>query len=250
MKYISLIISIIITIFIFSMSLLPGSDSAGLSSGLSVYLKQALDVVFTGNNISLESVQVFTRKSAHVFEYFVLGISYYYTAKNWQLSGLKIIFIGILTASVDELLQNIPADRYASIVDVIVFDLGGFIIGFGLMLLIFNHRRVSMSDKEILMQLAQRKISNRKAYKLLYKQEDYIPLTRRAHFLKLNINIPDEKGVNKFLKVLFFLPIPLFIVRFIFLFYDPSKDENIPFTKREMLDIIQSKNIKVTIKTI
>lgn len=260
MKYLSLSISIIITIFIFSMSLLPGSDSSDLSSGLTVYLKQVLDFIFTGNNISQDSLHLFTRKAAHVSEYLILGVSYYYTAKHWKLSALKIILIGILTASLDELLQTIPIDRYASAIDIFVFDLGGFVIGFGFMLLIFNRKSNFISNQNIFNQLEENKISSRKAYNLLYRQDEYIPFTRRAHFIKLNINIPDEKGVNKFLKVLFFLPIPLFIVNFAFLFYDPSKDENIPFTKQEILDIVHSKkikvkvnssdNVKVTIKTI
>jgi VanZ family protein len=104
-KYISLIITILITIFIFSMSLSTGTTSGEMSSGVTAFIKNILDSVFVNNNITLESLHIFTRKAAHVFEYFILGISYYFTAKAFNLSILKVSFIALITAGVDEWIQ-------------------------------------------------------------------------------------------------------------------------------------------------
>ena len=166
-KYISLSISVIITLFIFSMSLVPGTESGNISSSFSVSIKTLLDSVFINNNISLETLHTIIRKGAHVFEYFILGISYFFTARYWKLSILKVLVLGLLTATVDELLQNIPIDRAASAVDIFVYDFGGFILGLGLLLLLLN-KSYKINEKEILDLLAKKEISTRKAYRRLY----------------------------------------------------------------------------------
>ncbi len=244
-KYISLSITIIITLFIFSMSLLSGADSANLSSNLSVSFKGFIDNIFTNNNIAIDIIENVVRKSAHVFEYFILGISYYFTAKYWGLSILKVLVIGLMTASIDELFQNIPVDRSASVIDVLVFDFGGFVLGLGLLLLFLNKKR--KEDEKVILDLLQKnEITPNKAYKKIYKQNQKINFTNNAHFIKLKIHIPDEKGVNTFLKILFFLPIPLIIFRIALPFIKFDK-MNIPISKEEIYKLINSKNIKIIV---
>lgn len=244
-KYISLSITIIITLFIFSMSLFSGTESGEMSSGLSVNVKSLLDSIFVNNTIPLSTIHVIVRKGAHVFEYMVLGISYFFTAREWRLSILKVLILGLLTATIDELLQNIPLDRAASAVDIFLYDFGGFILGFGLLLLIFN-KRTKMTDLEVLNKLQSKELSPRKAYKYIYNNEKYLRFTNNAHFVKLKIIIPDEKKVTKFLSVLFFLPIPLVIFKIAipFIKFD---DKDMPISKAELLKIVNSKGIKVKV---
>ena len=244
-KIISLVFTVLITVFIFSMSLLSGDQSGGISSNLSVSIKSIIDSVFVNNNITLEGLHAFIRKGAHVVEYLLLGVSYFFTAKYWKLSILKVLVIGLITATADELLQNIPADRSASALDIFLYDFGGFIIGFGILILLFNKVR-KVETEQVLSLLSKGEISPRKAYKNLYSNKDTIRFTNRAHFLKLRVIIPGEKGVNTLLRVLFFIPIPLFIFRFAIQFVNIDKYD-MPFSKAEMLDMITSKGISVNV---
>lgn len=244
-KIISLIITLILTIFIFSMSLLSGADSVEISSSLSVSFKKLIDMVFANNNITLETLHLVVRKGAHVFEYLLLGISYFFTAKYWKLSILKVSIIGLLTTVADELLQNIPVDRTASAIDIFVYDFGGFILGFGIMLLFLN-RKSKLEIKQALTLLQNQEISAKKAYKSIYRKDELIKFTNKAHFVKLKIIVPDEKGVNVFLRILFFLPIPLLLVKIAFPFIK-IENTDMPFSKTELLQMITSKNISIVV---
>lgn len=96
-------------------------------------------------------------------------------------------------------------------------------------------------------QLAAGEISVRKAYSELYKT----PKVRRyprAHFLKLRIRTPEEKGVNRFLAFLFWLPMPLFYVR-IGLAFVKAKDGNdpLPLPKQEIMKLLSYRGIVVEV---
>jgi VanZ family protein len=243
-KNISLIVSIVLTLFIFTMSILPGSESGELSSNVSLTIKNIWDGIFTNRPISIDFLNSFIRKGAHVFEFMVLGISYFYTAKYWQLSILKVSMIGLLTAGIDEFIQIFVPGRAASWADVLLYDFGGFMLGLGLMLLILN-RPIKVSETEILDKLRKQEISSTKAYKYLYHNEDLLPVTSKAHFVKLSIKVPDDPTANKFLKVLLFFPIPLGIVRFGLRFVKDKITDELP--KEELLQIIQSKGIRIKV---
>lgn len=243
-KKITLLISLLLTIFIFSMSLFSGADSGEMSSGLSMTLKNIWDSIFKNNPISLSFLQTFVRKAAHVFEYLLLGVSYFFTAKAWKLSILKILTIGFITAGIDEWIQTFVPGRAGRWLDILVFDLGGFIIGLALMILIFD-RRSKIHPDDVLKDLEDQKISSKKAYKYLYKQGQRLSFTNHAHFLKLNITLIDEPGVNKFLKVLFFIPLPLFIARFALLFIRDFQYDG--FSKEDIKRVINTKGIKINV---
>lgn len=106
-----------------------------------------------------------------------------------------------------------------------------------------------MTQYEVFNQLERKKIHPKKAYRLLYKnQKNRKP--RRAHFVKLSVTIPDEKGVNAFLKVLLFLPIPLWIVKLILRKRINQKlSDEFPITFKEMLDLVMIRGSKVDVNT-
>ncbi len=103
-------------------------------------------------------------------------------------------------------------------------------------------------DNQILLQLSNKEVSRRKAYKTLFPKV-HISKQKRAHFVKLNIVVPDEKGVSRFLAFLFFMPMPLFIVRFGLRFMKDNMSEDFPMSKKDLLRMISIKGIKIDIKT-
>jgi hypothetical protein len=102
-------------------------------------------------------------------------------------------------------------------------------------------------NNQVYDQLAAGEIGVRKAYSELYKT----PKARRyprAHFLKLRIRTPEEKGVNRFLAFLFWLPIPLLYVR-IGLAFVKAKDGNdpLPLPKQEIMKLLSYRGIVVEV---
>ncbi len=102
----------------------------------------------------------------------------------------------------------------------------------------------------ILTRLTANEITPEKAYKELYKKENRVrvPFFKRAHFIKLKIRIPDQRGVNTFLGVLFFMPLPILFLRIIMSFVkmDNFSDE-IPFSKRELINLIAYKGVRIKV---
>ena len=106
-----------------------------------------------------------------------------------------------------------------------------------------------MTKDEVFTQLNQNEIITKQAYQLLYpKQKQRKP--RRASFVKMSIRVPDEKGVNIFLSILFLLPIPIFIIKWVV-----KKRANIQIgdqmnmSPKELIDLISMRGVRVDIKT-
>ncbi|RJX25259.1 MAG: hypothetical protein C4537_04605 [Acholeplasma sp.] len=106
-----------------------------------------------------------------------------------------------------------------------------------------------MTKDEVLTQLTDKKISSQQAYKMLYpKYKERKP--RRASFVKLSLNIPESKGINIFLKVLFALPIPIFIIKMVMRRRLKEKiSDQVPLTPSELIDLISIKGVKVNVLT-
>ena len=104
-----------------------------------------------------------------------------------------------------------------------------------------------------LTRLQDNKITPEKAYNEIYKNEKQkgIGFFRRANFVKLRITVPSEtKGVNRLLRVLFFMPFPIIFLRVIlgFIKFDEYSDD-MPFTKTEMIRLIRHRGIKVEVNS-
>lgn len=251
MKHFLLITSITLTIIVFSMSFASGADSSGLSLEITNFVANILDNIFPNNSIVLEDLHVFVRKSAHITEYFILGISWFFTGKYWGLSFTKILIIGLLIASIDEIIQISATDRGPSLLDTLVFDFIPFTVSAYIFWFFHNRKGEKTMPSNTLARLQNNKITPEAAYKKLYKNHTKkMPFTRRAHFIKLNVKIPGEKGVNKLLRVLFFLPLPIFLVRIIMSFVNEDTfGDDMPFTKSEMVKMITSKGININVNS-
>ena len=251
MKRTSLIISGLLTLFVFTMSALPGSTSGGMSLQITEFFLSIIDRIAPANNIDVDSMNIIIRKTAHVCEYMVLGVSWYFTIKYWKLSYLTLLFIGIAIASLDETIQIFSVDRGPSILDALVFDF----LPFAIITLIFTMLHNSRVGKEDVMstsalaRLADNKISTDTAYDELFNEVKHkrIRFIKRAHFIKLKVVIPDQRGLNVFLRVLFFLPFPIFIIKIVARFLKWEPDEDFPFDKNEMINLISTRGIKVKV---
>ena len=119
------------------------------SDGLSLKMTQWLSPILyklglTGDMWSLNRI---VRKMAHVFEFAVLGGCLYVALHqfNREYAGLKVIFIGLVIAVMDECLQLASIGRHASIRDVAI-DTAGVIIGVAVVQVILSiYRRIRHS---------------------------------------------------------------------------------------------------------
>ena len=122
-KYISLIVLILWMIFIFIMSHTSSIDSSNQSGFIVNFINNILHID------DVELLETLIRKSAHLFEYFVLGILMInclrkYNIKNYILISIILCFTYACT---DEIHQLFIPGRDGNIKDVIIDTLGSFI---------------------------------------------------------------------------------------------------------------------------
>lgn len=106
-----------------------------------------------------------------------------------------------------------------------------------------------MKKNEILNQLVTQEISTHRAYRMLYKPVKPQRL-KRSSFVKLKIHVPESKGVNIFLRLIFLFPIPVCIVTFFV--KRMSKDKlpsDIDLSVDDIVNIVKTKGISLDIKT-
>ncbi|MFA5741256.1 MAG: VanZ family protein [Candidatus Izemoplasmatales bacterium] len=129
MKYISLIISCGLTGAVFWMSSSTGTESSTLSYPIAEAVQRIIAVITPQIEIDILILQTIIRKSAHVFEYFLLGIAYAVTFHYFKLPLWSLVLAGLVIAFIDEGSQFLPAGRGPSIIDVIIYDFPGYLIG-------------------------------------------------------------------------------------------------------------------------
>lgn len=100
-----------------------------------------------------------------------------------------------------------------------------------------------MTQNEILIQTKNKSMSSRKAYKLLYQKPKR---SKKAHFVKIRIKVPNEKFANGLLSFLFFIPLPIFIVKLV-LNFAKLGETDIEFSKSEIKQIISYRGIDIKV---
>jgi len=103
-------------------------------------------------------------------------------------------------------------------------------------------------SNQVLQNLQAKTISTKEAYQELYvsKKQTFF---RRAHFVRLKIQVPDDKTANRLMRFLFLLPVPLLLVKIALKFVKDKGDESLPLTKAQIYDLISYKGIKVEINS-
>jgi len=138
MKVVYLILSILWTTVIFYFSTQSGFESAVLSEGITSQIYSLFEGLFVWLQINLEMLHIIIRKTAHIAEYFILGVLYTKTGFQWNLKIVLIIFAGLFIACTDEFIQIFSFERGPSIIDVLLFDYVGYFIGFLVAIRIFH----------------------------------------------------------------------------------------------------------------
>ena len=141
MKWVWLGSSILLTTFVFGMSGTSGETSGSLSLSLATWAADLLDFITPWFTEHLETFHLVIRKSAHVAEYFLLGIAWTRTAVLFQWRLRLILLLGMGIALLDEGVQLIALDRGPSLLDALLFDFPGYFFGWGLIHLLKNHQR-------------------------------------------------------------------------------------------------------------
>ena len=149
MKYpIRWILSILLTFIIWSLSLQSGQDSGQLSTSFTASIYQWILSVSPNFNLSLETTHVVVRKAAHIGSYGLLGISW--TMTLWPVETkrkIQVIVLGLVVSVVGELLQLLADSRGPSLVDAFVFNYGGYLLTFGLIMLVFRKTFLQNQEK-------------------------------------------------------------------------------------------------------
>ena len=105
------------SLFIFSNSLLPATESSNISGGLSYTVYEFLNL-----NLDFELFHTFIRKCAHFTEYAILGLFAGFAFKKEYF--IKIVLLCVLVASCDETIQLFVEGRSGQVSDVLIDSIG------------------------------------------------------------------------------------------------------------------------------
>lgn len=135
-KRITLILLIIVNLFIWINSLMPGNVSSEQSNFIVNLIYPLFKNILTKNDLSF-----YIRKLAHLTEFLILGLllSYYLTLKNVKYKYIITLIYGIIVAIIDETIQYFIPNRTCQITDVLI-DSVGVIIGL-LIYILYNKLR-------------------------------------------------------------------------------------------------------------
>ncbi|MBN2503737.1 MAG: VanZ family protein [Bacilli bacterium] len=129
MKYMYLAVSLGMTAMVFSFSASTGSESASLSLTVATRLSIFIETLFPGTFVDIETFHTVLRKLAHVGEYFLLGVSWCLTFRSFEIRLIYVFLTGLVIAGLDEGIQLFFEDRGPSVIDALIYDFPGFVIG-------------------------------------------------------------------------------------------------------------------------
>lgn len=122
----TLVIFWMILIFYFSSQV--ATDSNGLSTGVTVAIRNLIIQIYPKLNVSIETLNHFIRKSAHFLIYFGLGFllkhAYHVSGYLDRKGSLYALIVSILYAISDEGHQMFVPGRGPSIKDVFIDSIG------------------------------------------------------------------------------------------------------------------------------
>ena len=148
-RKLAVIVCLLWMAFIFYQSSQTSQQSNELSHEIVNYIgsqqKEETKVETQESKWSFEQVNVFIRKSAHAFEFFILAILLAWVLMEYHISGWKVTVMTLLAvllyAISDEFHQLFVEGRSARIFDVTVDFVGG-VIGISFVQLILKIRQI------------------------------------------------------------------------------------------------------------
>lgn len=133
-------LAVIWTVIIFSFSIQSGEESGSLSFGITDFIHQYITLFYS--NLSVETLHIIIRKSAHVIEYAILGYLYADVWNQYKIPYWLFPIAGLIISLLDEAIQLYSPNRGASLIDAILFDFSGYLIS-GIILLIVNKNKTN-----------------------------------------------------------------------------------------------------------
>lgn len=122
MKYVTLALSVMLTLTAFALSSQSGEVSSSLSGSISLYIYHAGEQLFQRLGIDEILFHTLIRKVAHITLYLTLGIVWTITFHQFHVPLKYAAFLGIAIALCDEGIQMLSENRGPSLVDALGFD--------------------------------------------------------------------------------------------------------------------------------
>lgn len=128
LKSLSWITVILWMLLIFYFSHQPEATSNDLSSGITKWIIETVEIVAPQDNMSIDTIHHTIRKNAHFFIFFFLGLFVFTALKNRKMKGFRkervAFYICVLYAISDEVHQLFVAGRGAQVKDVLIDSAG------------------------------------------------------------------------------------------------------------------------------
>lgn len=106
-----------------------------------------------------------------------------------------------------------------------------------------------MTKDEVLTQISQKEIKPKQAYRMLYPQTKQRK-PRRASFVKIHVKTDEGKAINIFLGIILFLPIPIFLIKWIVgRRTNMVLNEELNITADEFLQMISVRGVRIEVKS-
>lgn len=143
-RIISWVLVILWVLVIFSFSSQKASDSDALSKNITKEVIDKVESVVKESRFTVEELNHYIRKSAHFFNYMILGILIVLALSNENIENIKGLLISILicllVSILDEFYQSFVPGRGPGILDVFI-DMTGALAGMLLCQLILKYLR-------------------------------------------------------------------------------------------------------------
>lgn len=91
-----------------------------------------------------------------------------------------------------------------------------------------------MKKREVLLELYENKININKAYKSIYNNKKRKRL-RRARYIRIQITVSESRFATILLKTIFFLPIPIWLLKIFMKNSDQVISESFPMKIKDLL---------------
>lgn len=103
---------------------------------------------------------------------------------------------------------------------------------------------------EILKEVENKTLKPKQAYNKIYKTKTPVHTHHRAHFIKMKIIIPEERGVSTFLSILFALPIPILFIRpFLRIAYNKAGQDFGGIELKDIHKMISTRGIRISVRS-
>ncbi|MDP2426468.1 MAG: VanZ family protein [Candidatus Izemoplasmatales bacterium] len=140
------LISILYSLFILSFSLQSGETSGSLSGSFVEAITTFVSQMFPRLIIDIELWHTIIRKIAHMASFGIAGVLWTISFQGFRKKWIYILGIGLVLSVVGEVLQLFVQGRGPSIIDALVFNYGGYLLGGTFCFIIIINRKYNKKN--------------------------------------------------------------------------------------------------------